>query len=282
MTHFLPSFAIPVHSSPKLIPLHICWWMHPRSWKRSWHQQCRTQKCCQCCRGSHGGLSPHLFRWVSWRSTLQSVRDEYMIYVLKNLNKIPTFGQIDISNPRFVYPKKPWKIPLLNQPFAGEPHAACSQEPSWKPVVPKLESLAKKAQKRWRDLVQLNDAKMLGGHRTNGFIWFYVIFYLLPAIKFWKMYEAVISWYSQWVSNYLHVFLLYFSIHTYVFMLASPTCNSQFVLSFMSEKQKLRIADRADSPLSVLLLYRRPPWSMFQMPVLPEFPSKMMKCYWKV
>lgn len=179
------------------------------------------------------------------------------VYVLKNLNKNPTFGHIDISKPRFVYPKKQRKIPLLNQPFAGEPHAACSQEPSWKPVVPKLESLAKKAQKRWRDLVQLNDAKMLGGHRTNGFIWFYVIFYLLPAIKFWKMYEAVISWYSQWVSNYLHVFLLYFSIHTYVFMLASPTCNSQFVLlSFMSEKQKLRIADRWQSDVSLALVQK--------------------------
>ena len=109
-----PSFAIPIHSwcaSPKLIPLHICWWMHPRSWKRSWHQQCRTQPFSQCCRGLQevypsicpGGYHGHLpvkpFGWV---------------YVWNSWNRSRKIWSHWWYFKTWISHGKKWNIPLLN------------------------------------------------------------------------------------------------------------------------------------------------------------------------
>lgn len=100
--------------------------------------------------------------------------------------------------PWIFYPKKPWKIPLLNQPFAGEPHLAAPRNPPGSQWYQSWRASRKKHRNgdvTWYNWT--NDAWW-------SLQWFYVIFYILPkfGIEFWKMYGAVTSWYSQWVSNH--------------------------------------------------------------------------------
>lgn len=97
-----------------------------------------------CLDGYHGGLPFNLLGMSIW----------YMFW--KTWTKSPHLVTLIFQTLDFLSQKTMEDSP--SQPtFRRWTPPSCSQEPSWKPVVPKLESLAKKAQKRWRDLVQLNE-----------------------------------------------------------------------------------------------------------------------------